>query len=57
MVIPKGTIVHFAYSQGYPPTTYNYCGIITYFNGASYDIQVGNKTYYRIPEDSIVVAS
>jgi hypothetical protein len=57
MVIPNGTIVHFVYTQGYPPTAYNYCGIITYWNGGSYDIRVGNKTYYRIPEDSIVVAS
>ncbi|MEM7553348.1 MAG: hypothetical protein AAF378_04480 [Cyanobacteria bacterium P01_A01_bin.84] len=53
-VLQSGTVVRFSVSQG--SIVYNYTGVITRWNGASYDIQVGSKTYYNIPENAIVVS-
>ena len=55
-VLQPGTVVRFSVSQGYPSTVYNYTGVITRWNGASYNIQVGSKMYYNIPENAIVVS-
>jgi len=53
-VMPAGTLVSFLYTEGYPPVTTRYCGYIAYWNGGSYDIQVGTRRFYYIPEQAIV---
>ena len=55
-VLQPGTVVRFSVSQGYPSTVYNYTGVITRWNGASYDIQVGSDMFYSILEDAVVVS-
>lgn len=53
LVIPVGTLVTFHIRQGY--TTYTYCGIVTYWNGASYDIRVGNARFNSVSERDVYV--
>lgn len=54
-VLQRGTVVSFSVSRGYPQTTESYCGVVTYWNGASYDIRANGKMFYRVPEESVVV--
>ena len=56
-ILQNGTVVSFSISEGYPPTVNSYKGVITRWNGASYDIRVGDKIYYTVPESDVVVLS
>lgn len=56
-ILQPGTVVSFSVSEGYPSIVRSYCGVITRWNGGSYDIRVGNKTFFYIPENSVVLGS
>ncbi|NEZ58763.1 hypothetical protein DXZ20_24610 [Leptolyngbyaceae cyanobacterium CCMR0081] len=59
----NGTIVTFAYTEGYPQRTYHYCGVIKSWSGTyeitgwvwnNYTLKHDDVPFHNIPHDSIV---
>lgn len=55
VVIPIGAFVTFWHTEGYPRVTSRYCGVVRYWNGGSYDIQVGNRRFNYVSDKVVIL--